>query len=61
MMEEKEFYKYLSVFIKSKRKELKLTNEDLSYLSKIDVSKYHYYKIIKMVAMHIQYIKYYQS
>ena len=39
MMEEIEFYKYLSIFIKSKRKELKYTNEELAYLSKVDVSK----------------------
>lgn len=39
MMNEKEFYKYLSVFIKTKRKELKLTNENLAYSSNIDVSK----------------------
>lgn len=39
MMDEKEFYKYLSVFMKSKRKELKLTNEDLAHSSNTDVSK----------------------
>lgn len=39
MMDEKEFYKYLSIFMKSKRKELKLTNEDLAHSSNTDVSK----------------------
>ena len=38
-MDEKEFYKYLSIFMKSKRKELKLTNEDLAHSSNTDVSK----------------------
>lgn len=39
MMSEKEFYQYLSAFIKTKRKEANYTNEDLAYSSKTDVSK----------------------
>ncbi len=38
-MNENEFYQYLAVFIKTKRKELKYTNEELGYSSKTDVSK----------------------
>ena len=39
MMDENEFYRYLAIFIKSKRKEMNFTNEELAYLSKTDVSK----------------------
>ena len=39
MLTEKEFYKYLSIFIKNKRKDLKLTNEALFMLSGVDLSK----------------------
>ena len=39
MLSEKEFYKKLGDFIKLKRKNLKLTNEKISELANIDLSK----------------------
>ena len=39
MLSEKEFYKKLADFIKLKRKNLKLTNEKISELTNIDLSK----------------------
>ena len=39
MLTEKEFYKKLSLFIKSRRRELNLTNESLFMSSGVDISK----------------------
>lgn len=39
MLNEKDFYKQLSTLIKTKRKDLNLTNESLFMLSGVDLSK----------------------
>ena len=66
MKSEKEFYEFLSDFIKSKRKELNLTNENLSFLTKVDYktvsqlqnkntgcNAYNLYKILYVLGLDI--------
>lgn len=66
MITEIEFYKYLSILIKAKRVEFKYTNEELSYISNVDVAKisllqnekqgcnaYTFYKILNSLGIDI--------